>query len=117
AALVGADRRNLPCLSRLRRRNRFKLSILEPRQFACLVPDPQAALAILEQTRYAAALELWCIGIIKKDKPDSIESHQSAISPQPQVSVLRLHDRSHRIFRQALLRLPYVVKIMRRAKD
>jgi len=78
------------------------------------MPDPQPTPLVLVERRDTAAQQARCTVRVIHHKADTVESHQAAICPQPQIAILRLHQRSHGTLWQAVIRAPYLKEIRRR---
>ena len=57
--------------------------------------------------------ELRRVGFVEHGKVDAIEANQPFLGSQPNITVSRLDDRCHRVFRQSLVLLPDFVNVLR----
>jgi len=54
------------------------------------------------------------IALIENRKTHAVETHQTVVRRQLQITVRRLRDGSHRILRQTVIRRPLIETILRR---
>lgn len=116
ARVIRADGGNFPAHAGFVNGLRFKLSVAIACQIAALVADPQNAVCILGQARNAVALQPRLSRAVENGEARPIEPRQPAVSAQPQIAVVRLHHRCHRVVRQAVVRFPRAQKIIRQTR-
>ncbi len=100
-------------VQRLFRGDRRELLTRVAEDVSFVGPDPQIAFGVFEQRGDLGVFQRRRALSIERRERDAIEPHQACLGAEPQITVTPEHDRPHPVLRQAVLRLPHVMAILR----
>ncbi len=86
--------------------------ILQVHQAAALGADPEAAIPCCQNAEDTIVCQSGHIRVVIQMEVRSVEAQQAASCPYPEVPVLGLLDRLHRIFGKAVLDAPDAARIL-----